>query len=207
MIFDPNYPDIDMTEFPKRNWENFYGDVKEELPPFMPEPLGNSIVLRLYVDSDFAGDGNNRRSRTGFFVFLNESPIQWFSKRQTRVENSVFGAEFIAMKTGLDTVKGIRYKLRMMGIPIDGPTYVYGDNMSVINNTSKPESILKKKANSICYHSIRESVAADECRTAHIRTHENCADIATKTMPAGEKRDHLINKVLYFFSNTPEDED
>ena len=79
--------------------------------------------------------------------------------------------------------------------------------MSVINNTSKPESILKKKANSICYHSIRESVAADECRTAHIRTHENCADIATKTMPAGEKRDHLINKVLYFFSNTPEDED
>lgn len=154
MIFDPNYPVIDMAQFPKRDWENFYGDVKEELPPFMPEPLGNSILLRLYVDSKFAGDSNNRRLRTGYFVFLNEAPIKWFSKKQTRVENSLFGAEFVAIKTDFDAVKGVRHKLRTMGVSIDGPTYVYGDNMSVIKNASKPESVLNKKAKSICYHSI-----------------------------------------------------
>jgi hypothetical protein len=59
---------------------------------------------------------------------VNEAPIQWFSKKQTRVENSVFGAEFFAVKTGLDITKGIRYKFRMMGIPISEPTYIYGDN-------------------------------------------------------------------------------
>ena len=98
-----------------------------------------------YVDADYAGDGSNRRSRTGFFVFLNEAPICWHSKKQTRIENSVFGSEFIAMRTGLETVQGIRYKLRMMGVPLETPTYIYGDNMSVIYNTSKPESTLKRK--------------------------------------------------------------
>jgi hypothetical protein len=104
------------------------------------------------------------------------------------------------MKTGLDVTKGIRYKLRMMGIPINEPTYIYGDNMSVIYNTSRPESTLGKKANSVCYHCICENVAADECRTGHISTHENCADIATKPLCSGQKRDHLVSKVIHFFA-------
>jgi hypothetical protein len=70
MIFDPSYPEIDHDNFPKRDWNNFYGEVKEELPPLMPTPLGKEVILRLYCDSDFAGDGYSRRSRTGFFVFL-----------------------------------------------------------------------------------------------------------------------------------------
>jgi hypothetical protein len=199
MVFDPTYPKIDMDNFPRRDWNNFYGDVKEELPPLMPKPLGGEVYLRLFVDADYAGDGANRRSRTGFFIFLNESPIAWYSKRQSRVENSVFGSEFIAMRTGLETVQGIRYKLRMMGIPIAGPTFIYGDNMSVIYNTSKPESTLKKKANSVCYHYIREAVAADECRTGHVRSEDNPADIATKPLPSSNKRDRLVGKVLHFF--------
>ena len=40
------------------------------------------------------------------------------------------------MTHGVETLRGIRYKLRMMGVLIDGPTYAYGDNMSVIFNTS-----------------------------------------------------------------------
>jgi hypothetical protein len=39
------------------------------------------------------------------------------------------------MKLGVEALRGIRYKLRMMDIPVAGPTYVYGDNMSVIHNT------------------------------------------------------------------------
>ena len=201
MAFDPTYPAINEEDFPKRDWNNFHGDVEEELPPNMPKPLGLEVILRLFVDADYAGDGANRRSRTGFFIFLNEAPIAWFSKKQTRIENSVFGSEFIAMKTGLEVVQGIRHKLRMMGIPVNTPTCIYGDNMSVIHNTSKPESTLRKKANSVCHHYAREAVAADECRTGHISTHENCADIATKPLSGGEKRDRLVGKVLYFYND------
>ena len=88
----------------------------------------------------------------------------------------------------------------MMGVPINTPICIHGDNMSVIYNTSKPESTLKKKANSVCYHYICEAVAADECRTGHVSIHENPADVATKPLPVGENRDYLVSKLLYFFS-------
>ena len=71
------------------------------------------------------------------------------------------------MKTGVEALRGTRYKLRMMGVPLNGPTYVYRDNMSVIYNTSRPELTLKKKSNFICYHAVREAVASGECLTTH----------------------------------------
>ena len=76
-------------------------------------------------------------------------------------------------------------------------TYAYGDNMSVIYNTQQPESTLKKKSNSICYHAIRESVAMGEMLTAHVPTAVNPADICTKVLSGGAKRDGLIGLVLY----------
>ena len=75
----------------------------------------------------------------------------------------------------------------MMGVKIDGPTYVYGDNMSVIHNTSKPESVLKKNSNSICYHFVREAVAMRECLTTHVPTERSWDDLLTKVL-FGKKR-------------------
>ena len=51
------------------------------------------------------------------------------------IKTSVFGTEFVAMKIGIDSLRGLQYKLRMMGVPIWGPSLIYGDNMSVIHNT------------------------------------------------------------------------
>ena len=85
----------------------------------------------------------------------------------------------------------------MIGVPVIGPTYTYGDNMSVIHNTKQPESTLKKKSNSICYHAIRESVAMREMLTAHIRTTEYVTDFGTKVIPRGQRRNHRVSKLLY----------
>jgi hypothetical protein len=197
MVFDPTYPTIDMNDFKECDWKNFYGNVKEAIPTDAPEPRGKEVDLRLYCDSDHAGEKLTRRSRTGYFIFLNMAPVVWFSKRQPTIETSVFGAEFVSMKNGMEATRGLRYKLRMMGVPLSGPTYIYGDNMSVIHNTQRPESTLKKKSNSICYHAVRESVAMGESITGHVSTHCNPADIATKSLPGGQKRDGLIGLVLY----------
>ena len=83
-----------------------------------------------------------------------------------------------------------------MGVPLTGPSYIYGDNMSVITNTQRPESTLKKKNNSICYHAMRESVAMGESLTAHIRTENNLVDLLTKVL-YGIKWRNLVSKVLY----------
>ena len=197
LVLDPTYPDIDMSVFKRCDWTEFYGQVEEPIPPNAPDPRGKEIDLRLFVDSDHAGEHLTRRSRTGYIAYVNMAPVAWFSKRQATVETSVFGAEFVAMKTAMDAMRGLRYKLRMMGIPLSGPTLFYGDNMSVIHNTQRPESQLKKKSTSVSYHAIREAVAMGELLTGHVRSEDNPADICTKVIPGGMKRNQLLGRILY----------
>ena len=86
------------------------------------------------------------------------------------------------MKTSVEALRGIMYKLLMMGVPLTGSTYVYGDNMSVIYNTSQSELTVNKKINSICYYAVREAVASGECLTTHCKTRENYSDMMTKVL-------------------------
>ena len=86
-----------------------------------------------------------------------------------------------------------------MGVPLEEPTSCFGDNMSMIHNTKKPESTLKNKSNSICYHFIWECVAMGEALTAHIRSEDNPADICTKLIPGGMKKDRIVSNNLYFY--------
>jgi hypothetical protein len=83
-----------------------------------------------------------------------------------------------------------------MGVPLSGPTYVYGDNESQVTNSSRPELTLKKKCNFICYHAICESVAMGETLLVHIWTEDNLPDFLTKTTSGAKhcklfKWDHL----------------
>ena len=97
------------------------------------------------MDSDHAGDKQTRRSKSGFYIYMNSSLIFWLSKKQSTIERSVFRAEFVAMKAGMEMLRGLHYKLRMMGVEISGPSYIFGDNMSVIHNTQRPESSLEEE--------------------------------------------------------------
>lgn len=77
IVFDPSYPEMDiMSSFKVCKWKPFYGDVSTEaIPPNAPDPRGMEVDLRLFVDSNHAGDQRTRRSRTGFIVYLNVFPI------------------------------------------------------------------------------------------------------------------------------------
>ena len=111
-------------------------------------------------------------------------------------ETFVFGAQFVAMKIFMENLLDIRYKLRILVVLIPGPSYMYGDNMSVIRNTQRPESTLIKKSNYILYHFVCESVAIDESLTRHVGTNENCYDLATKVLYGVKRRFHVSN-LLY----------
>jgi hypothetical protein len=103
----------------------------------------------------------------------------------------------VAMKNGIETCRGLRYKLRMMGVALSGPTFVYGDTMSVVHNNQRPESVLKKKSNSLCYHMVRESGVMGESIIGHVHSVDNTADICIKFVPGGQKRNHLIRLLLH----------
>ena len=194
LVFDSAYVNNKEQSLP--DWTDFYKDVKEQIPADAPEPLGKPVEMTSYIDSDHAGDKVTRRSRTGVFIFLNRALIVWYSKKQSSIETSSFGSEFSAMKTGTELVEGLRYKLRMMGIPIDGPCYVKADNLSVVRNSSQRESTLKKKSNSIAFHYVRERAAARNISVQYEPTDTNLADMLTKIQP-GHKRLELARRVLF----------
>jgi hypothetical protein len=153
-------------------------------------------VYPVFCDADHAGNLVTRRSHTGILIYLNQAPITWYSKAQKTVETSTFGSEFVALCIAVELIEALRYKLRMMGVPLDGPTNLFGDNSSVITNATVPSSTLKKKHNAICYHRVREAVAAKVVRIAYIPTGQNLADMFTKPL-GGSKLHEFCKKILY----------
>ena len=128
-------------------------------------------------------------------ILLNSSLVYWYSKKQGSCETSSFSSEFIPMKSCCEYVRGLWYKLRMMGIP----TFTFGDNQSVLVNSSKPHSILKKRSSSIAFHFVlREGVAKDERRVTYLNTNFNCADLGMISLPNGEKRTRHTSFLLHY---------
>ena len=112
------------------------------------------------------------------------------------MESSTFGSELVALRIAKDLLVSLRIKLKLFGVPIDGPADVYCDNQGVVKNTSLPESTLHKKHNAINYHSVREAAAASILRVGKEHTEWNLADILTKILHA-ERRKQLLGSILY----------
>jgi hypothetical protein len=193
VVFDPTYPSVDMGTFIKTDWKSMYGDMKEMIPSYAPIPCVKEVDLRLFVYSDHAGEKITMHSRTGFVIYLNMAPIVWFSKRQPVVDSSVFGADFVAMKNGIETCCGLCYRLIFMGVTLSGPTFLYLDNMYVVHNTAACVCLEEEvKLNLLpCGTRVGESIIG------HMPSVNNPADICTKFVPGGQKRNHLIHLLLH----------
>ena len=121
-----------------------YSDATDELPPNVPEALGESVQLSMFVDADHAGNKVTRRSHTGIIIYVNSAPIVWYSKRQNTVELSIFGLEIVSLRIGIELLESLIYKIRMFGIPIEGEARIFCDNKSIVNGGTRPDCRLKR---------------------------------------------------------------
>ena len=196
LVFDYRQKDIPEEMFQQYDWTEMYPDAQEEIPEGMPEPLGQSVRISVFADAAHADDLVTRRSTTGIIVFINGTPIRWYSKRQNTVEGSTYGSEFIALRIASEMIIALRHDLRMLGFPLNGPADLFCDNQSVVINSSIPSSVLKKKHNSISYHKVRECIASGTLRVGKEPTETNLADILTKPL-AGPRFKELIKHILW----------
>jgi hypothetical protein len=181
-IVDPTPPERDESKIEAHSWSDLYPEAEEELPPNMPPPKGKTVSITVYKDADGGSDLVTRRSVTGILVLANSFPVKYFSKRQATVETSTYGSELVAARIAVDLLVEMRYKLRMLGVPIETPSVMYGDNMSVVLNTTRPSSVLKKKHQAIAYHRVREACAAGFLSFSYIPSKENISDCLTKAL-------------------------
>ena len=114
---------------------------------------------------------------------------------------ATFCSEFVAAKTATEKAYDLRYTLRMMGIPVDYETYVLGDNLAVITQSTIPHSQLGKRHNALAYHYTREAVATGMLLMFHIAGIENPADCMTKFLGYQEWKP-ILWPILFWMGNT-----
>ena len=73
-------------------------------------------------------------------MFVGSTPVSWSSKRQTSIQMSSYGAEFMAGKRACEEAISIRYMLRSLGVVIKGWTNLYGDNQGMLQSSSMIDS-------------------------------------------------------------------
>ena len=102
----------------------------------------------------------------------------------------------VAARIATDMIIEMRFILRMLGVPVDGPALLLGDNNSVVLNTSVPSSILKKKHHACANHHIQEAIALGIMNFIHIQGTTNYADMLSK--PLSNDAFHGLIKPLLF---------
>jgi hypothetical protein len=138
---------------------------------------------------------------SGIIHMVNQTPIQWFCKKQNVVETATYGSEFMVARQATEQIMDLRYTLRMMGIPIDGPSWMFGDNQSVITSSTIPHSNLNKRHNALSYHRVREAIASVILYFMHIDGKLNPSDVLTKFLPWA-KFWPLIQPLLFWKGET-----
>ena len=111
---------------------------------------------------------------------LNQTPVDWFTKKQSTVETATYGSEFSAARTAIQQVTALRLTLRYLGVKIHGGTHLFGDNESVVKSGTLPHSPLHKRWHGLAYHYTREAVASGMVLFHHIPGDVNPADILSK---------------------------
>ena len=133
-----------------------------------------------YVDANLYHCMVTGRAVSGVLHFINQTPIDWYTKKQATVETATYGSEFVAARIAVDQIIDLRTTLRYLGVEVHGKTKLFGDNESVVTSSSLPHSVLKKRHVALCYHRVREAIASDMMGFYHIFGQENPADVLSK---------------------------
>jgi hypothetical protein len=113
-----------------------------------------------YQDVNLYHDLVTGRAMFGNIHFVNQTPIISICKKQKTVETATYGSEFMVARQAAQQIIDLRYTLHMMGIPLNGPSWMFDNNASVIASSTIPHSTLNKRHNALSYHCVRECIAS-----------------------------------------------
>ena len=117
---------------------------------------------------------------TACLHFINQTPFDWFCKKQSTVETATYGAESTAARTCIEQMRANKMTLMYLGVPIVGPSVLFGDNQTVVDSGTIPHAKLKKRHLMLSYHYVREAIASGSYVYAFIKGKDNPSDILSK---------------------------
>ena len=163
--FRTGEPDFSSLKDQEYDWtRSVYSGACEQIPHDIPKPLGKHVQTTHYVDANLHHDLATGKAVTAVLHFLNQTPIDAYTKRQCTVETATYGSEFVAARTAVDQIIDIRTTLRYLGVPIRDKSYMFGDNRSVVTSSTIPNSTSPKDT---IWHPIIESGKQLQPNTSH----------------------------------------
>ena len=151
--FRTGEPDFSSLKDKEYDWtRSVYSGACEQIPHDIPKPLGKHVQTTHYVVVNLHHDLATGKTVTAVLHFLNQTPIDAYTKRQSTVETATYGSEFVAARTAVDQIIDIRPTLRYLGVPIRDKSYMFGDNRSVVTSSTIPNSTISKRHHLASYH-------------------------------------------------------
>ena len=157
----------------------------------------NKLGLTVYSDADFAGDIDQRRSTSGFAVYLNGNLIGWKSRKQVLTAVSTTEAEYIGLFEASKVVAFLEQVIDELKLPdsvIRSKCVLYGDNQPSIANANNADHTGRTKHLDIRHHFVRDQVELGRLVVQYCRSENMIADIFTKSL--GKTKFHRFRKAL-----------
>lgn len=142
----------------------------------------SALSLNAFSDSDWAGSILDRRSTTGFIIFLGVNPISWATKKQSTVSRSSTEAEYRALATTAADLFWLRQLLKDLHVYGSSPPCIWCDNQSAIQLAHNPVFHGRTKHVEVDYHFVRERVVRRDLLLKYTPTQSQLADVFTKPL-------------------------
>lgn len=146
---------------------------------------GDTCQVSGFVDSDYAGDLDRRRSTTGYVFKIYGAPVSWRSMLQATVALSTTEAEYMAMAEGVKEALWLWGLLDDFGIKQDCVD-LWCDSQSMIHLAKNQVHHARTKHIDVRYHFVRDVIEDEEVSLMKVHTNENAAAILTTVVSGGK---------------------
>jgi histone deacetylase 1/2 len=139
-----------------------------------------SLQLNGFCDSDWAGNPDDRKSTSGYCIYLGSCLISWAAKKQSVVARSSTKAEYRSMAHTVAELYWLRMLLKELHISLLTAPCIWVDNISALALSSNPVFHARTKHIEMDYHFIREKIFNKDIQAKYISTSAQPSDIFTK---------------------------
>ena len=170
----------------------FIMDTKQRVLSFdLKEQEGGQWTLKVFSGSDLARAKDDRRSITGYCIYLNYCLISWKSRGQNHVTLSSTEAEYVALSEVCIDIRFIKMIMEFLELEIERPVKVHCDNAGAIFMGNNTKQSVRTKHIDVKYHFIREYVVDGMVERVFVPSEENDSDIFTKNVSKETYKRHL----------------
>ena len=144
----------------------------------------SQLTLNAFADADWGSDPDDRKSTSGFVVYLGSNPVAWLSKKQKVVSRSSTEAEYRSIAATLAELKWIQNLLTELRLPPTLPT-IRSDNLGAVLLASNPIMHSKTKHFELDLHFVRDAIQQKQLQLLHVPATLQIADVFTKPLSVG----------------------